>query len=72
MSNTQEPFGYFKAEPFGWTDCAETDEGAQPMWDNNAMCAIEKQRDDALTAKAQYQTMLADMTERCHDAEKQP
>lgn len=24
----QEPFGYFKAEPFGWTDCAETDEGA--------------------------------------------
>ena len=35
-----EPFGYFKAEPFGWTDCAETDEGAialyqappQPTW----------------------------------------
>ena len=23
-----EPFGYFKAEPFGWTDCAETDDGA--------------------------------------------
>lgn len=25
---TPEPFGYFKAEPFGWTDCAETDDGA--------------------------------------------
>lgn len=23
-----EPFGYFKVEPFGWTDCAETDDGA--------------------------------------------
>ena len=23
-----DPFGYFKAEPFGWTDCAETDDGA--------------------------------------------
>ena len=21
-----EPFGYFKSEPFGWTDCAETDD----------------------------------------------
>jgi len=25
---TPKPFGYFKAEPFGWTDCAETDDGA--------------------------------------------
>ena len=28
----QEPFGYFKAEPFGWTDCAETDEGAVALY----------------------------------------
>ena len=28
----QEPFGYFKPEPFGWTDCAETDEGATPLY----------------------------------------
>lgn len=28
-----EPFGYFKAEPFGWTDCAETDEGAIALYD---------------------------------------
>lgn len=27
-----EPFGYFKAEPFGWTDCAETDEGAVALY----------------------------------------
>lgn len=28
-----EPFGYFRAEPFGWTDCAETDEGAIPLYE---------------------------------------
>lgn len=27
-----QPFGYFKAEPFGWTDCAETDEGAVALY----------------------------------------
>ena len=30
----QEPFGYFKAEPFGWTDCAETDEGAVALYEH--------------------------------------
>jgi hypothetical protein len=29
----QEPFGYFKATPFGWTDCAETDEGAVALYE---------------------------------------
>ena len=28
----KEPFGYFRAEPFGWTDCAPTDEGAIPLY----------------------------------------
>lgn len=32
--NKQEPFGYFKAEPFGWTDCSETDEGAIALYEN--------------------------------------
>ena len=27
-----EPFGYFRVEPFGWTDCAETDEGAIALY----------------------------------------
>ncbi len=27
-----EPFGYFKDEPFGWTDCSETDEGAIALY----------------------------------------
>jgi len=33
---TQEPFGYFRVEPFGpfgWTDCAETDEGAVALYE---------------------------------------
>ena len=29
----QEPFGYFRAEPFGWTDCAETDDGAVALYE---------------------------------------
>ena len=29
----KEPFGYFKAMPFGWTDCAETDEGAVALYE---------------------------------------
>jgi hypothetical protein len=29
----QEPFGYFRAEPCGWTDCSETDEGAKPLYE---------------------------------------
>lgn len=29
---TPEPFGYFKDEPFGWTDCAETDDGAIALY----------------------------------------
>jgi hypothetical protein len=28
-----EPFGYFKAEPFGWTDCVDTDEGAIALYE---------------------------------------
>ena len=28
-----EPFGYFRAEPFGWTDCAKDDEGAIALYE---------------------------------------
>lgn len=33
---TTEPFGYFRAEPFGWHDCAPTDEGAIPLYEHPA------------------------------------
>ena len=33
MVAVREPFGYFKAEPFGWRDCAETDEGAIALYE---------------------------------------
>lgn len=29
----QQPFGYFRPEPFGWTDCAATDEGAIALYE---------------------------------------
>lgn len=50
MSNEHKPelFGYFKAEPFGWTDCAETDDGAVPLYDQATVDALVKQRDELL------------------------
>lgn len=35
--NDPEPFGYFKAEPFGWTDCSEDDEGAIALYEHPPM-----------------------------------
>ncbi len=45
-----EPFGYFRAEPFGWTDCSETDEGAVPLYEQDSIDELIKQRDDLLDA----------------------
>jgi hypothetical protein len=28
-----EPFGYFRPEPFGWTGCAKTDDGAIALYE---------------------------------------
>lgn len=36
-----EPFGYFRAEPFGWTDCAEDDEGAKALYEMPPMKASD-------------------------------
>jgi hypothetical protein len=29
----QEPYGYFRSQPFGWEDCGEHDEGAKPLYE---------------------------------------
>ena len=36
-----EPFGYFRAEPFGWTDCSEDAEGAIALYEHPAKPAQE-------------------------------
>lgn len=46
----QAPFGYFRAEPFGWTDCAETDEGAIALYDRPAPPAVVEPLTDAQIA----------------------
>jgi len=28
-----EPFGYFRAEPFGWADCGPDAEGAKALYE---------------------------------------
>ena len=38
---TPEPFGYFNNPCLdGWQDCAETDEGAKPLYDQEAIDAL--------------------------------
>ncbi len=32
------PFGYFRPEPFGWTDCGENDEGAVALYESPHEC----------------------------------
>lgn len=42
-----EPFGYFRVEPFiGWTDCSEADDGAMALYDQAAVDALERERDE--------------------------
>ena len=45
-----EPFGYFRAEPFGWTDCAEGEEGAVALYEGHHIVEADK--------------MVADITEQ--------
>lgn len=47
---TPEPFGYFRQEPFGWTDCADTDEGAKPLYDQETVDELVMQREELLEA----------------------
>ena len=42
QAEKQEPFGYFKVEPFGWTDCAETDEGAIALYTAPPAAAVKE------------------------------
>ena len=61
MNEQIEPFGCFKAEPFGWVDCAETDEGAIPLyatpstWVAAQIELLTKERDE-LRAQLDKQT----------------
>lgn len=38
-----EPFGYFRVEPFGWTDCDKDDEGAMPLFDGAVIMDLQSQ-----------------------------
>ena len=66
QNHTPEPFGYFKAQPFGWTDCAETDEYAIPLYDIESIKSISKSRDSFKDAAA-YNRRRAEDAERQRD-----
>ena len=58
---TPDPFGYFKPDPFGWTDCAETDEGARPLYDQDTVDALIAEHADVATLEQESRQMRARM-----------
>ena len=38
-----EPFGYFRALPFGWEDCGEKEEGAIPLYEQQTVDELLKE-----------------------------
>ena len=50
MNEQKEPFGYFRAEPFGWVDCGEKDEGAVALYDQETVNALQERCDELLSA----------------------
>lgn len=38
-----EPFGYFRALPFGWDSCGENDEGAMPLYEQKTVDELLKE-----------------------------
>ena len=50
-----DPFGYFRAEPFGWTDCSEDAEGAIALYEHPAKPAQDVGlTDDGIAALWRY------------------
>ena len=63
MNEQKEPFGYFRTEPFGWTDCAETDEGAVALYDQETVNALQERCDELLKQR----DMLLDVLRKTAD-----
>ena len=66
-----EPFGYFRAEPFGWTDYAETDDGAVPLFDHAAIAALEHNYASLQQAFDEMKAIAAQRLEAMKAAERQ-
>jgi len=45
-----EPFGYFRAEPFGWADCGPDDDGAKALYEWPANTQLTDAAPDLLAA----------------------
>ena len=55
----QEPFGYFRAEPFGWTDCSPDAENAVPLY-----AAPQPARQPLTSAQIDNMVATASLAER--------
>jgi len=46
-----EPFGHFRVEPFGWTDCAKDDEGAIALYERPQEVGLTDEEIEAIAKK---------------------
>ena len=65
-TQAQEPFGYFRPEPFGWTNCDPTDEGAIALYEHPAADLTDEQirdvfKDVDVKRKTEGKTALFEM-----------
>jgi len=64
----QEPFGFFRPEPFGWTDCAETDEGAIALYEApQARKPLTDKQCDAIQRTPQVRRLLLTYADHTDD-----
>ena len=40
MTTRIEPFGYFRALPFGWEDCSSKDDGAVALYEQSVIDSL--------------------------------
>ena len=53
-STQDEPFGYFRVDALGWTDCAATDEGAIALYERPAAPAVPQGEPEAYMVYGNY------------------
>lgn len=73
-----EPFGYFRANPFGWEDCAETESDAVPLYERSSIDKLEyqlsaarREADSRLAERDGYKIQLAHVRDELETRQQQ-
>ncbi len=67
LDKRQQPFGYFRSTPFGWEDCAETDEGAMALYERPAAAVPEGWK---LVPESDLKALVSSVNGNCYLGEE--